>query len=102
MEICQQCGACCAHFRVSFYRAEAPQRGLPDSLTERVERHLASMAGTNRPEPRCHALRGQLGKQVACLVYSARPSPCLEVQPGDEKCNKARAQHGLGPLDPRL
>ena len=99
MEICQQCGACCASFRVSFYWAEAAQRGLPDSSVEQVDRHLASMAGTNRPEPRCQSLQGELGRQVACRVYTARPSPCREVQPGDEKCNKARARHGLGPLD---
>lgn len=33
-----------------------------------------------------------------CSVYPQRPSPCREVQPGDEKCNKARDRHGLDPL----
>jgi len=56
------------------------------------------MAGTNRPAPHCRALQGEVGKQVACLVYRARPSPCREVQPGDEKCNAARAKYGLDPL----
>jgi uncharacterized protein len=95
---CQQCGACCAFFRVSFYWAEGPHRGLPDSAVERLNAHMACMAGTNQPEPRCHALQGQIGKQVTCRVYAARPSPCRELQPGDEKCNQARARHGLGPL----
>ena len=99
MTVCQRCGACCAFFRVSFYWAEAAQLGLPDSYIEPVNAHLASMAGTNRPEPRCHALQGEVGKRAGCLVYAARPSPCREVQPGDEKCNKARARHGLEPLD---
>jgi Fe-S-cluster containining protein len=56
------------------------------------------MAGTGGPEPRCHALQGEVGGQVACGVYSARPAPCREVTPGDEKCNRARAKYGLEPL----
>jgi Fe-S-cluster containining protein len=99
MNVCQQCGACCAFFRVSFYWAEAAQRRLPDSCIEQLNAHLASMAGTNQPAPRCRALQGEVGKQVTCLVYPARPSPCREVQPGDDKCNQARAKHGLHPLD---
>jgi uncharacterized protein len=98
--ICRQCGACCAFFRVSFYWAEARQRGLPDSSVERLNAHLVSMAGTNRPEPRCCALQGAIGREVTCLVYPARPSPCREVHPGDEKCNQARARQGLAPLEP--
>jgi Fe-S-cluster containining protein len=98
LNTCQQCGACCSAFRVSFYWAEAVQRGLPDSFMEKVHAHLACMAGTNRPTPQCLALQGQVGKQVNCLVYQARPSPCREVQPGDAKCNEARVRHGLDPL----
>jgi len=96
--ICRQCGACCAFFRVSFYWGEALQRALPESSIERVTANLAAMAGTNRPLPRCCALQGEIGRQVTCLLYAARPSPCRELQPGDEKCNKARARHGLAPL----
>ena len=95
LNVCQQCGACCAHFRVSFYWAEAVQRGLPHPSIERVNVHLMCMVGTNQPLPHCHALRGEVGKQVACDLYPARPSPCREIQPGDEKCNQARAGHGL-------
>jgi uncharacterized protein len=99
MNVCQQCGACCAHFRVSFYWAEATQLELPDSCVEQLNAHLATMAGTNRPVPRCCALEGEIGGQVTCRVYAARPSPCREVQPGDEKCNQARARHGLKPIN---
>lgn len=98
VSICRQCGACCAYFRVSFYWAEATQRQLPASCIEPVTAHLAGMAGTNRPVPRCCALQGEIGRQVTCLVYAARPSPCRELQAGDEKCNRARARHGLAPL----
>jgi Fe-S-cluster containining protein len=101
MNVCQQCGACCAHFRVSFYWAEATQLGLPESYVEQLDRHRGVMAGTNHPAPRCRALQGEIGTQVTCLQYPARPSPCREVQPGDEKCNTARAKHGLEPLDSR-
>jgi uncharacterized protein len=99
MNICQECGACCAFFRVSFYWAEAQEQGLADSCIEQLNAHIASMAGTNRPAPRCCALQGEVGKQVACLVYAARPSPCREVQPGDDQCNKARARYGLAPIE---
>jgi Fe-S-cluster containining protein len=100
-DVCQRCGACCAHFRVSFYWAEAPERGLPDSATEQVSPTLACMAGTNQPVPRCHALQGQLGQWVSCGLYAQRPSPCRELQPGEPKCNQARLRHGLPPLSAR-
>ena len=98
LNICRSCGACCASFRVSFYWVEAPQRGLPNSCVEQVNPYLAGMAGTNQPAPRCRALQGEVGQRVACLVYPLRPSPCRELQPGDEKCNRARAKHGLAAL----
>ena len=96
---CLRCGACCATYRVSFYWAEAEQHGLPDSLIEKVSPWHACMAGTGQPEPRCHALAGVIGQSVSCRVYSQRPSPCRELQPGEDKCNRARARHGLPLLD---
>lgn len=95
---CLTCGACCATFRVSFYWAESAATGLPERLTEQVNLFYSCMAGTNQPSPRCRALEGTIGVQVACGVYSQRTSPCKELQAGDEKCNKARAKHGLPPL----
>ena len=97
-DVCRRCGACCAFFRVSFYWAEAPLHGLPEEFCEPLTPHLVSMAGTNRAAPRCCALRGEVGDPVTCLVYESRPSPCREVRPGDERCAKARAGHGLAPL----
>jgi uncharacterized protein len=98
MNECQRCGACCAHFRVSFYWAEAWARGLPDPLVEKVNAQMACMAGTNHPEPRCQALHGTLGESVLCSVYDQRPEPCREVQQGDAKCLEARRLKGFGPL----
>ena len=96
---CLRCGACCATYRVSFYWAEAAELGLPDSLVEKVSPWHACMSGTGQSEPRCRALDGAIGKSVSCRVYSLRPSPCRELQPGDEKCNRARIRHGLALLD---
>jgi hypothetical protein len=95
---CLDCGACCATFRVSFYWAEADHLGLPAHLTDQVNAWFGCMSGTNQPSPRCVALRGNIGEQVMCSVYAQRPSPCHALQPGEEKCNRARAQHGLPPL----
>ncbi|HEX7114659.1 MAG TPA: YkgJ family cysteine cluster protein [Steroidobacter sp.] len=96
---CLRCGACCATYRVSFYWAEAEHYGLPDSLIEKISPWHACMAGTGEPQPRCCALDGIIGKAVSCLVYEQRPSPCRELQLGEEKCNRARVRHGLELLD---
>jgi Fe-S-cluster containining protein len=42
------------------------------------------------------ALRGAIGKRVACTIYHHRPSPCRRVQPGDANCLRYRAAHALG------
>ena len=94
---CLTCGACCGTFRVSFYWAEAETRGLPETLTEKLNPWLSCMAGTNAVKPHGGALEGEIGQQVNCRVYAARPSPCREVEPGDERCSRARACHGLPP-----
>jgi Fe-S-cluster containining protein len=95
---CLSCGACCRTYRVSFYWAEALESKLPDDLTEQVTPHLSCMAGTNSNQPYCAALgRGDAGP-MACGVYPQRPSPCREVQIGDNKCKQARARCGLPAL----
>ena len=93
---CQQCGACCATYRVSFYWAEAER--LPPALTLQISPTFACMTGTHSKPPRCIALSGSIGEKVACSVYATRPAPCHELMPGDDKCLRARAGHGLGPL----
>jgi hypothetical protein len=99
---CLRCGACCAHFRVSFYWADAQSRNTPEALTEQLTPLLACMAGTNRAAPRCVALKGEVGASVCCGIYEQRPSPCRELQSGDDKCNRARANYGLEPLAPTV
>lgn len=90
---CQQCGACCAAFRVSFYWAEAER--LPAAMVEQLTPVYGCMAGTNQSALRCVALDGAVGERVHCTVYDNRPSPCHEVQPNDERCLAARRRHGL-------
>jgi len=95
---CLDCGACCATYRVSFHWAEPDSRGLPDHLLEPLTPAYACMAGTNRADPRCVALDGQVGVAVRCTVYADRPSGCRELQPGEDKCLRARQRHALPPL----
>jgi len=95
---CIRCGACCAHFRVSFYWAEAVERGLPEPLYEPLTPVMGCMQGTNSKTPRCVALEGEIGQAVRCGVYDLRTSTCREVQAGDDKCLRARAAHGLPAL----
>lgn len=97
---CLDCGACCKSFRVSFYWAEAPERGLADEWTEQVTAHVACMKGTNASHPYCIALgRGDAGP-MACGVYPRRPQACRDVQIGDEKCRRARELHSLRAITP--
>ena len=95
---CQTCGACCVYFRVSFYWGEAndaPGGTVPVELTEAIGPLRRCMQGTNAKQPRCVALSGEVGGQVACQIYEQRSTPCREVMPGDSQCLKARAHHGL-------
>lgn len=93
---CLTCGACCAHFRVSFYWAEGLH--LPEHYTEPVTAVYSCMTGTNQANPRCIALEGEVGVNVSCSVYAARSTSCKEVQAGDTQCNKARARYNMIPL----
>ncbi|MEC7468473.1 MAG: YkgJ family cysteine cluster protein [Pseudomonadota bacterium] len=95
---CVNCGACCASFRVSFYWSEAdPFTGgtVPTELTEKISPTRVAMKGTNRPQPRCDALQGDIGQQVACGIYAQRSSTCREFEAGSAQCLKARFKHGI-------
>lgn len=95
---CTSCGACCAHYRVSFYWSEAIETGLAEDLYEALTPTMACMKGTHSKSPRCIALQGQIGQSVHCTVYPHRTTPCREVQVGDDKCLQARQAHQLGHL----
>ena len=106
---CLDCGACCAYYRVSFHWSEAERflgGATPAELTTKLSPHRVAMRGTQSKSPRCVALDGQIGKAVSCSIYSQRPSPCREFEASwvngmhSERCDQARAAHGLPPLEP--
>ena len=103
---CTRCGACCASWRVDFAPAELLSQGgtVPDSLADAIGGQCCRMRGTDHARPRCAALTGVIGVQVACAIHEWRPSPCREFglrAPhgiGDEACARARGRHGLPAL----
>lgn len=106
---CLHCGACCAHFRASFYWAEgddATPDGVPVELTAKLTPHLRVMNGTDQPRPRCVALLGDIGQAVRCTIHPRRSSVCREFVPSWEdgqhnpRCDAARARWNLPPLTP--
>jgi len=98
---CLSCGACCASFRVDFSVYELDEQGgpVPSGLAAEVTEHTCRMRGTDHASPRCAALTGQVGEKVACGIYEWRPSPCREFAEGSDACQRARARHGLAPLE---
>ncbi|GAB4341577.1 MAG: YkgJ family cysteine cluster protein [Desulfobulbaceae bacterium] len=105
---CLSCGACCATYRASFYWAESDlvtPNGVPHELAEHFPPHFLVMRGTGSPNPRCVALRGEIGVSVYCEIYERRSSVCRDFPPSfengvrNEWCDKARLKWGLSPLD---
>ena len=106
---CLSCGACCAYYQAVFYWAEADDAtpdGVPAELTEHAGGLYRVMKGTNRPNPRCAALEGEIGGSVQCSIYATRASVCRNFTPSwqdgsiHDRCERARAAHGLPPLSP--
>ena len=75
---------------------------MPSGLADRVNEHSCRMRGTDYARPRCAALTGTVGVQVACGIYEWRPSPCREFAAGSDACNKARVRHGMQALESGL
>ena len=100
MSACQQCGACCASFRVDFSVEELDENGgsVPAGLTVELTDTLCRMRGTDHSPPRCAALTGQLGVQVSCGIYEWRSSPCRGFSEGSDACARARLRQGLPAL----
>lgn len=101
MNPCQTCGTCCASFRVDFSIYEHEDEGgpVPAGLAVEVNHSTCRMRGTDHASPRCAALTGKIGVQVACGIYEWRPNPCHELESGSDACARARARHGLPALD---
>lgn len=108
---CIACGACCAHFRVSFYCGELTGGSggyVPVELASKLNDVMACMQGTEAGNGRCVALRGELGQPgIGCAIYPNRPSPCREFAnwfddgTPNPDCQRLRIKIGLPPLAPR-
>ena len=100
-DVCQDCGACCAHYRVSFYWGESdahPGGTVPHRLTIPITPHMIAMRGTESRPARCAALDGEVGSHVACTIYPQRSTTCREFSAYTPECDKARIVYGLAPL----
>jgi hypothetical protein len=104
-----RCGACCAFFHTSFYYGECDDEtpgGVPVELTEDASVFRRAMKGTSGTSPHCIAIEGVIGQSVRCSIYERRAQVCRDFVPSfengeyNERCDKARALHGLAPLTP--
>ena len=107
---CLTCGACCAFFRASFPYREADDStpgGVPVALTEDLTQFYRGMKGTDSKHPRCVALEGEIGSEVRCSIHPLRSTTCRDFPAAfedgatpNERCDRARAAHGMAPLRP--
>jgi len=110
---CLTCGACCAHFLVTFRVSEmdpAQERSVPPEYAEPFDEERFCLLGTNQLAPRCAALQGEVGHKVRCGIYDRRPTPCRNFGVSWEsgritssrtqidKCNAVRKEWDLLPL----
>lgn len=100
---CLNCGACCSHFRVSFYHGEMdinPMGFVPSEMTVKINDHFACMSGTEHGG-KCNAMIGEVGSIISCTIYENRPSPCREFEVWDKngvpnvKCQELRMKNGI-------
>lgn len=107
---CLDCGACCAHFRVSFYCGEvAGANGgtVPEEFVTQISPLRVCMQGTEKGGGRCAALRGELGKPgIHCAIYPLRSSTCRafnaweadgSVNPDCQRLRRGLGLPGLAP-----
>lgn len=100
-DVCQDCGACCAHYRVSFYWGESdahPGGTVPRHMTIPITPHRIAMRGTEQSPVRCMALEGSVGDKVGCAIYPLRSATCRDFAACTPECDKARGAYGLAPL----
>lgn len=102
---CKSCGACCTHFRVSFYQGELDSNGgfVPVDLVTPITPFYVAMKGTEQGG-RCVSLEGEIGSHISCNIYHNRPSSCrlfpvwLEDGSPNPKCQELRKNLHLKPI----
>jgi hypothetical protein len=107
---CTRCGACCAFFRVAFLLDGDGDTPVPLEFTEGIDESRRCMQGTNKKDPRCVCLKGEIGAEVKCGIYDRRPGPCrrfgIQWRDGEARiserdfihCNRARQRWNLSRL----
>ena len=103
---CLSCGACCSHFRVSFFWGECASSGgtVPDDLVVQINHTRVAMIGTDQKPARCCSREGNVGEGTRCTIYEQRSSVCREFESSwhegvqNVDCDAARAAFGLPPL----
>ncbi len=97
---CFGCGACCRHFRVSFYHGELdtqPGGQVPAALTLQITPFRACMRGTEAGHGQCVAQQ----PDGRCGIYDRRPSVCREfpvfMEDGsmNPECLRLREMYGI-------
>ncbi len=96
---CTRCGACCSvNFTVEVEAEE--QDDLFDAIDESVlidldgadfDQSYPEIMGVPKRDGRCVALIGDVGTEVFCAVYEARPKTCSTFTPGSTQCEDVRA-----------
>ncbi|SDV02579.1 YkgJ family cysteine cluster protein [Pseudomonas mucidolens] len=104
---CLKCGACCSHFRVSFFWDKCASAGgtVPDDLVVQITPSRVAMIGTDSKPVRCCSLIGDVGMGTRCSIYHQRSSVCREFEASwsqgeaNTDCDAARVAFGLAPLE---
>lgn len=106
---CQKCGACCLAVawggktqpfaEVDLDEVKALEKALPGATVDVCRSGWAfeepAVAMQVKPNGRCVALQGNVGRSVSCSVYGVRPAGCREFEPGSEKCLEIRRERGI-------
>ena len=90
---CQECGACCAYKDPKWVEVNDQDAiHIPKEMLQDGDVFdLAMTMGSGR----CCALKGDIGKQVECIIYEFRPRICKSVMPGSALCLFMRKYHHL-------
>ena len=97
---CTGCGACCRHFRISFYQGELdtqPGGQVPADLATPITPFHVCMKGTESGLESCIALQAD----SSCGIYEFRPSVCREfpaIMPDGSRnpeCVRLRAMYDI-------
>lgn len=79
---CQECGSCCAYFRIIFEPKKNEQiQKLGANIFLMKKDGRAVMNGTDVfNKGRCVALTGEINTFVSCSIYDNRPDVCRQFQ----------------------